>query len=1658
MKQNANTAPEDDPTKVNYKNEGGYVYECTARTNGNPKECTEWTQQYYWSNSTVDDYCPAGSTSGEIADDNWEDPADIDIDHVGSDGFNKIEKAINDFCDQTSVPEIIDPSESAGYSTLTGNFPNIIRDADLVAQLGITYPLAVMKGYIKETDRPQGIIHSVADDLRFGVMSFHKVGAATECLPENISGSIERYCPQNNMDGAQLLRPLKDGALVTDFNDTSYFNNTRRHVDEVAEAINTIQGTSWTPLGEAMFGALGYYTQNNDLCLNLDNNTKCLDWCLETNTAGNCTDLADEDPVQYWCQDNHILLITEGESTADINEKISGFPSAGINFSSRSDFSGTCECHPDNKEGETCLDDSDENGDGDDTDTECANTIFSSTYLDDMTWWAQNVRPLYKDRCIPDLINENVGTEKGNIFTHIVATSLLGNEDNTECSPETLMTAAAMNGSGGERDYYKGENPEALEKNLKAVLDDILSRASAGSAASVISSSRSGSGAVYQAVFWPEYEYEDAAGETQQVAWVGNVHSLFMNAEGKMYEDTDHDGKLDENEDDRVMFYFSSHVNKTRGCYAIDEFIETGNCPDDSEAECGAGHKCVEINNINYLWSANNYLEGLSDDPVAADSVHKKRKIYTWNDADNDGMVDSAEWFRLEQYMADKWEELNKIAAKTADENVDGKDVDGNDRGPVSRDFLTSDDWANFVGNDGPDDDDATIETISDYEYDALNALIGWLHGEDQRNDEASSGTDNNNDRIDKELRSRRYRKGTKDYTWRLGDVIHSTPIVVSRPAEAYNYIYRDPTYNDFADKWAKRRSVVYFGANDGMLHAVNAGFYFEDGNQFCCTEELETDGTCKVSPSEHTYTATGVTVTGYCGDDEPDLGEELWAYIPYNLQPHLKCLADELYAHKYFVDQKPRIFDVQIFAEEEVCATNGLDDSGCIHPGGWGTILVGSMRFGGSPVLAESLNDDQNDKREFISSFFILDITNPEVDLTAAGAEPLLLGEMTRTTETETRTEFVEKTDGDGNTVTDENGDPVLEEKVITDENGDAVLFDVFSKLNYTTSVPAMVVMRDGGENAVTSKWYLVMGNGPTEQSGKNTYQAQIAIFPLERLKGEMMWSTTEGSGPGTAGRPYKYKNSGVGAFRVFNKEPFSDNLLEQPGRFLVPKAMNLTDTSRNQPGFISDIISVDYNIDMTAPDNLGARYRTDAIYFGTTDGSDFAPYLDEHAPDDQFYWNGGGRLFRMVTKVLDTDNEESASLPSEWAARWPTTEPSATQDSAGPIRMLLDVKRPITAGPSIGYDGENYWIYAGTGRFWDEMDKTDDGWCIDGASSDTCWNANESNDPMSEKRVQSAMFGVKEPTADARSGSDWGWASSVTPVLTAADIASICTEKIFTWQTINWDITSQDNTKLAPAKAPSQRGLMKTDDILVGTDEDSTLGCFHCVTDVTTGDYRCSVSSSCFLNSTDNLIDDLIHNGSDYTFDLLKQYIAGTGCEDVDEDYSSGMITATFYNRLVNSEGVADGAVISTGIDGWYNEFHDPRERNLGATALLGGLLTFTSYQPFNDKCQAEGQSFLYGLHYQTGTAPQESVFGTFSETDGSIQPDGSGARINPKLGLGRGLSTTPSMHVGSSDDHAAKAFIQTSTGEIIEVTQEKLPYDNTKSGRMGWTDRCE
>jgi len=182
---------------------------------------------------------------------------------------------------------------------------------------------------------------------------------------------------------------------------------------------------------------------------------------------------------------------------------------------------------------------------------------------------------------------------------------------------------------------------------------------------------------------------------------------------------------------------------------------------------------------------------------------------------------------------------------------------------------------------------------------------------------------------------------------WKLGDIVYSTPTASGSPAGNYHLLYGDTSYYEYYQEQKEREIIVCVGANDGMLHAFWSGKYHSGDN-----------------PN------TTAVERGWYEDTRTDLnlGDEIWAYIPGNLLPHLKWLTDPNYGnnnHVYYVDLKPRIADVRIFP------TTG--DSK--HKNGWGTVLIGGMRLGGGSIKGTgSLSS-----RTFRSAYFALDITDPE-------------------------------------------------------------------------------------------------------------------------------------------------------------------------------------------------------------------------------------------------------------------------------------------------------------------------------------------------------------------------------------------------------------------------------------------------------------------------------------------------------------------------------------------------------------------------------------------------------------------------------------------------------------------------------------------------------
>ena len=139
-----------------------------------------------------------------------------------------------------------------------------------------------------------------------------------------------------------------------------------------------------------------------------------------------------------------------------------------------------------------------------------------------------------------------------------------------------------------------------------------------------------------------------------------------------------------------------------------------------------------------------------------------------------------------------------------------------------------------------------------------------------------------------------------------LGDIVHSSPVFVGEPRGFNRDQAPYPTgtgnlYSDFRETQSARTSMVYVGANDGILHGFAAA-----------------------------------------------TGEELFGYVPNvfidgtaRFASEASELADPFYSHNYYVDLTPRINDA--FIKGRIGATTKT----------WNTVLIGGLGAGGKGYYA---------------------------------------------------------------------------------------------------------------------------------------------------------------------------------------------------------------------------------------------------------------------------------------------------------------------------------------------------------------------------------------------------------------------------------------------------------------------------------------------------------------------------------------------------------------------------------------------------------------------------------------------------------------------------------------------------------------------------------
>lgn len=776
-------------------------------------------------------------------------------------------------------------------------------------------------GYATE---PTGVIQQIGTQARFGLFEFKPTG-----------------------DGARMLVGIGSRQSI-DFSGSTvetFISNTAAMVDAVQESFPS----TWTPLSESLYETARYVAQINST---YDSSNYVYPIAFsggisngvafqatgvgsigaseisaltgsETCTAGagyinnacgrdpyffgsNHTPAWASTSTQVRCCKTFVILVTDGEPTQDTNIP-AGSQDYGHGRHGTHCTGGNATIHAPNG---TCNTNN----------LTPAATLLGehktdyadsgNHYLDDVAYWAHtnDLRPCtaagtdgtiavlnVTGHCLQGLQNITVytffafgGIAGREILMH--AARLGGFEDSNNNNIPDLVTewdkvnnTSGAPGSDGIPDnFFESSNADDLQDRLMATITAILRKSSSGTAISVLATSASGEGSVYQAYF-----YTSTVGQAgANVRWTGYAQGLFIDHLGNFREDTDQDGKLVYQNDYIVKTrYDNNAASLTYGTVLVDKYGDAnGDGTADSTTPTISG---LGLKDVLPFWEGGKQLANLAS---------SSRNLLTWVDADNDGLVDAGEQMQFSTANSGTLGPYLRAAAAP----------------------YTADNIINFIRGD----------EIAGLRTRMVEVPIG-------------SGT---------------YK------VWKLGDPIHSTPTIVSAPRTNYDLIYGDATYTAFFTKWKDRREVVYVGANDGMLHAFNGGFYHKSDDA----------------------TTAGVVEHGWFTKNPTDnssgrpLGDELWGFIPYQLLPQLQWLTRADYTHVYYVDLKPTVADVRIFTPD------------ADHPNGWGTVLIGGFRMGGScgncasgtgaPTMTVNISGTN---RNFYSAYFVLDITNPEINPT---------------------------------------------------------------------------------------------------------------------------------------------------------------------------------------------------------------------------------------------------------------------------------------------------------------------------------------------------------------------------------------------------------------------------------------------------------------------------------------------------------------------------------------------------------------------------------------------------------------------------------------------------------------------------------------------------
>ena len=341
---------------------------------------------------------------------------------------------------------------------------------------------------------------------------------------------------------------------------------------------------TWTPLAETLYEGVRYYRQNSPYY-----------------SSGDYTVSQANDPFYYQseggyveCGKNFILLITDGESTMDLN-----IPAAYQDY----------------------------DGDGHDPGSYPSD---GSDYLDDVALWAHTT----------DMRTDNGLSGKQEITTYPVFAFGSGSQllidtaknggfiDRNGNDVPDLDIEWDKNGDGVPDNYFEAPDGNLLETQLIRAITAILQRGSSGTAVSILSTSSEGEGSLFQAFFKPVF-----FDSVREINWIGYLNALWVDPYGNLREDTNHDNALVYDEDKIIRF----DIDTSTGNTAIKRYHDSdgdGRADIVSPATEPVPYETAPMEEVDPQWEAGKEL---------ALRNAATRTIKTWIDPNGNGLVDVGE-------------------------------------------------------------------------------------------------------------------------------------------------------------------------------------------------------------------------------------------------------------------------------------------------------------------------------------------------------------------------------------------------------------------------------------------------------------------------------------------------------------------------------------------------------------------------------------------------------------------------------------------------------------------------------------------------------------------------------------------------------------------------------------------------------------------------------------------------------------------------------------------------------------------------------------------------------------------------------------------------------------------------------------------------------